>query len=173
MDATGALRRHGARLLLCVIATVLPAAAPGALEVSEHPGVTVVIANLRSGDGQVRIALWNDPESFATEGTALAEASQEARPGEVRFTFHDLPPGRYGVVGYHDENGNGAFDQTWIGLPDEGLGFSNGAWIGFGAPSFEEAAVEITRSQPVIGISLRYPGGAPAPAAAESRDKYR
>ncbi len=74
-------------------------------------------------------------------------ASQAARPGEARFTFRGLPPGRYAVVGYHDENGNGAFDQTWIGLPEEGLGFSNGAWIGFSAPSFAEAAVEITQTQ--------------------------
>ena len=115
-----------------------------------------MIANLRSGDGQIRIALWDDPETFATDDTALADANQAARPGEVRFTFQGLPPGRYAVVGYHDENGNGGFDQTWIGLPDEGLGFSNGAWIGFGPPAFDEAAVEISADAQVIVVTLRY-----------------
>ena len=158
MNFSGANLRHAAGVLLCAFAVALPARAPEAMEV---PELTVVIANLRSGDGQVRIALWNDPETFATEDTALAEASQAAGPGEARFTFQDLPPGRYAVVGYHDENGNGGFDQTWIGLPDEGLGFSNGAWIGFGAPSFEEAAVEITQTQRVIVVNLRYPGSPP------------
>ncbi len=158
MNFSGAILRHAAGVLLCAFAIALPAVAPEALEV---PELTVVIANLRSGDGQIRIALWNDPETFATEDTALAEASQAARPGEARFIFPGLPPGRYAVVGYHDENGSGAYDQTWIGLPDEGLGFSNGAWIGFGAPSFEEAAVEITQTQRVIVVNLRYRGGAP------------
>ncbi len=167
-NATAAIRRHGAYVLLCAVALVLPAAGPQALEVPVVPGLTIVVGNLRSGEGQIRVALWSDPATFATEDTALAEGNQDARPGEVRFTFPDLPPGRYAVVSYHDENGNGAFDQTLIGLPDEGLGFSNGAWIGLGAPSFEEAAVEITRTQRVITINLRYPSGASGPAPKQS-----
>jgi uncharacterized protein (DUF2141 family) len=163
-NATAAIRRRGAYLLLCALAVVLPAAAPEAMEVPVVPGLTIVVGNLRSGEGQIRVALWNDPATFATEDTALAEADQNARPGEVRFTFPNLPPGRYAVASYHDENGNGAFDQTLIGLPDEGLGFSNGAWIGLGAPSFEEAAVEITRTQRIIAVNLRYRSGAPGPA---------
>jgi len=153
-----AIQRHAAGVLLCAFAIAFPADVLEALEESE---LTVVIANLRSGDGQIRIALWDDPETFATDDTALAEANQAARQGEVRITIQGLPPGRYAVIGYHDENGNGGFDQTWIGLPDEGLGFSNGAWIGFGAPSFEEAAVEITQTQRVIRVNLRYPVGTP------------
>ena len=158
MKTAGAILRHAVGVLLCASAAAFPAVAPKA---SEDLELTVVIANLRSGDGRIRIALWDDPETFATDDTALAEANQAARPGEVRFIFPGLPPGHYAVVGYHDENGNGGFDQTWIGLPDEGLGFSNGAWIGFGAPSFEDAAVEITQSQRVIHVNLRYPGGTP------------
>ncbi len=170
-NPTGAIGRHAAQALLCAlaVAVVLPAAAPEAQEVPEVPGLTVVIGNLRSGEGRIRVALWRDPATFATENTALVEADQNARPGAVRFSFPGLPPGRYAVASYHDENGNGAFDQTLIGLPDEGLGFSNGAWIGLGAPSFEEAAVEITRTQRIITVSLRYRSGATGPGPAESR----
>ncbi len=87
---------------------------------------------------------------------ARCASPSRARPGEVRFTIPGLAPGRYAVASYHDENGNGKFDQTWIGLPDEGLGFSNGAWIGFGAPAFDEAAVEISEKNRVIAVTLRY-----------------
>ncbi len=90
MNFSGANLRHAAGVLFCAFAIALPAGAPEAMEL---PELTVVIANLRSGDGQIRIALWNDPETFATEDTALAEASQSARPGDVRFTFQSLPPG--------------------------------------------------------------------------------
>ena len=70
--------------------------------------------------------------------------------------FKDLKPGRYALAVYHDENGNGEFDRTWIGLPAEGLGFSNGAWIGLGPPSFEEAAVTLKGQEQTIVIALRY-----------------
>ncbi len=168
-NAPGAIRRHGAYVLLCALTVVLPAATPEALVPPVVPGLTIVVGNLRSGAGQIRGALWSDPETFATKDTALAEADQNARPGQVQFTFPNLPPGRYAVASYHDENGDGAFDQTLIGLPDEGLGFSNGAWIGLGAPSFEEAAVEITRTQRVITVNLRYRSGASGPAPTANR----
>ncbi len=93
MNFSGANLRHASGVLLCAFAIALPTVAPEALEV---PELTVVIANLRSGDGQIRIALWNDPETFATEDTALAEANQAARQGEVRFTFQGLDPGQNG-----------------------------------------------------------------------------
>ncbi len=118
--------------------------------------VTIVVDNLRSARGRVRIALWSRPDGFSDVDAAIVEAGQPARPGEVRFTIPGLAPGSYAVASYHDENGNGEFDQTWIGLPDEGLGFSNGAWIGFGPPAFDEAAVEISADARVIVVTLRY-----------------
>ena len=130
-----------------------PAAALAAMDGLE---VTIVIDNLRSARGQVRIALWAGPEGFTDADAAIVETGQPARSGAVRFTIPGLAPGRYAVASYHDENGNGKFDQTWIGLPDEGLGFSNGAWIGFGAPGFDEAAVEISTKNRVIVVTLRY-----------------
>ncbi len=126
---------------------------PGAMESLD---LIIVVENLRSAQGRVQVALWLGPEGFATDEAALVEAGQPAKPGQVRFTVPGLAPGRYAVAGYHDENGNGAFDQTWIGLPDEGLGFSNGAWIGLGPPAFDEAAVEVTQEARVIVVSLRY-----------------
>ena len=70
MNYSGAILRHTAGMLLCAFAIAFPSAAPVALEA---PELIVVIAKLRSGDGQIRIALWNDPETFATDDTALAE----------------------------------------------------------------------------------------------------
>lgn len=118
--------------------------------------VTVVVDDLRNDLGWVRIALWSGPEGFTDSDSAIVKAKKRARPGAVRFTIQGLAPGQYAVASYHDENGNGEFDQTWIGLPDEGLGFSNGAWIGFGPPDFEEAAVEVGADDPIIMVTLRY-----------------
>jgi uncharacterized protein (DUF2141 family) len=153
------LRRMGFALLSAawVAGPAAPLAAMDGLPaVMDGLEVTIVIDNLRSALGQVRIALWAGPEGFTDADAAIVETGQPARSGEVRFTIPGLAPGRYAVASYHDENGNGKFDQTWIGLPDEGLGFSNGAWIGFGAPAFDEAAVEISEKNRVIAVTLRY-----------------
>ncbi len=140
--------------------------APVALDSLE---ITIVVDQLRSARGRVRVALWAGPEGFTDADAAIAKADQPAQAGVVRFSIPGLAPGRYAVASYHDENGNGEFDQTWIGLPDEGLGFSNGAWIGLGPPSFEEAEVEITATQSIITVSLRYPSSAPARSRATDR----
>jgi len=146
------IRRFAIALSICawIAGPATPLAAADGLD------VTIVVDNLRSAKGWVQIALWFGPKGFTDADAAIAQAKQRARPGAVRFTIPGLAPGRYAVASYHDENGNDEFDQTWIGLPDEGLGFSNGAWIGFGAPGFEEAAVEIGADDPTIMVSLRY-----------------
>ena len=126
-------------------------------------GLTVVIEKLRSSAGIVHLALWDSAEGFTDTDLALTLREQPAAPGQVRFYLGDLKPGLYAIATYHDENGNGEFDQTWIGWPDEGLGFSNGAWIGLGAPSFEEAAFVVHSKSQVIAVGLRYPASGPAP----------
>jgi uncharacterized protein (DUF2141 family) len=123
---------------------------------SETIDITVVVENLRSGDGDVRVALWSRPDGFTDPKAAVAEAGQKAHSGQVAFTFKGLTPGRYAVASFHDENGNGSFDRTFIGLPKEGLGFSNGARVNLGPPTFDAAAVEVARATQVLVVRLRY-----------------
>ena len=119
-------------------------------------GITVVVENLRSDKGNVRVALWSDADGFTEPEAAVAETGKKAQIGRVTFLFTGLPPGRYAIASFHDENGNGDFDRTLLGLPKEGLGFSNGAWINFGPPAFDEAAVEVIFPNQVIVVKLRY-----------------
>lgn len=118
--------------------------------------LTVVVENLRSADGQVRVALWSKADGFTKPEAAIAETGQKAQIGRVTFRFAGLPTGRYAIVGFHDENGNGDLDRTVLGFPKEGLGFSNDAWISLGPPAFDEAAVEIEMPNQVVVVTLRY-----------------
>ncbi len=135
------------------------AAAPAAVATTSGPSgaLDVVVENLRNDHGVVRLALWNGPEGFTEREAAIIILHRPSANTQVRFSIPDLPPGRYALAGYHDENGNDRFDQTWIGWPDEGLGFSNGAWIGIlGAPSFKAAAIDVAAGTQTIVIALRY-----------------
>jgi uncharacterized protein (DUF2141 family) len=75
--------------------------------------------------------------------------------GETPVVFNDLPPGEYAAAVFHDENSSGAFDTNFLGLPEEGYGFSNGTRAGFGPPSFDEAAVAVT-SEAVTEVEMTY-----------------
>jgi len=70
--------------------------------------------------------------------------------------FTDLAPGAYAVAAYHDENGNGEFDQGFLGLPLEGYGFSRDASGFLSAPSFSSAAVLLEEGGKTIRIRLSY-----------------
>jgi len=144
------LRSTAALALVFVVVAVSPAKPMSSAD------VTVVVENLRSADGDVRIALWSAADGFTEADSVVAETKQKAQFGRVIFRLAGLPTGRYAVVSYHDENGNGDFDRTFLGLPKEGLGFSNGAWISLGPPAFDEAAVDVEAPNEVIVVKLRY-----------------
>ena len=71
-------------------------------------------------------------------------------------TFEDLAPGTYAVAVYHDENGNGEFDQGLFGIPLEGYAFSMGARAFFGPPSFERAAFAVAAAGTTVTIAMTY-----------------
>jgi len=71
-------------------------------------------------------------------------SSRQAVTGStMHLTIKDIKPGKYAIAGYHDTNKNHKLDKNFIGMPTEQIGFSNGAKIGFGPPSFEEAQINI------------------------------
>ena len=157
------MRHRRYRALACAAATVL--AAFGWSHSARAAELSVVAEKLRSLEGWVHLALWDRADGFTEAESALIRTELPVTAGRVRFDLGDLEPGRYAVVIFHDENGNGAFDRTWIGLPAEGLGFSNGAWIGLGPPSFKEAAFELSQDPQEVVVSLRYPEDDPAERA--------
>ena len=150
------LRRLGRLLFAGLLAA---AGGSSALATDHAPAgeLTVIVENLRSDKGLVRVALWKDEKSFTKPEAAIAKLKAVPKGGAVSFTFAGLASGRYALATFHDENANGKLDKTWIGWPKEGLGFSNGAWISLaGAPPFKAAAVTVEAGATSIVIPLKY-----------------
>jgi len=95
-------------------------------------------------------------DSFSEFTADLMSRTVEARPGTLNVTFENLPPGRYVVTAYHDENDNDEFDTNFLGLPEEGYGFSNDAPVTLGPPSFNEAAVSVRDDVGETILSMTY-----------------
>ena len=66
-----------------------------------------------------------------------------------------LPPGRYAVSLFHDQNSNARLD-TFLGVPREGFGFSRNPVIRFGAPKFDSVDIELTPGFTRMSIHMQY-----------------
>ena len=120
--------------------------------------LAIEVRGIRSGDGRLLVAV-HGPESSATFPAAdgvVAGLHQRARAGTLRFVLRDLPPGRYAVNAFHDENDNDELDTNLVGIPSEGYGFANDPGAVFGPPSFEAAAVTVGDMSEDAVLTLSY-----------------
>jgi uncharacterized protein (DUF2141 family) len=128
----------------------------------------ISVDGIRSTEGSVVIGLYDSPATFAR---AMVPADgfliDPARFGAVvlranaalksTVIFGNLDPGRYAVIAFHDENGNGELDRNFLDVPTEPYGFSNAAQPRFRPPTFDEAAITLAGGDSAIRITLVLP----------------
>ncbi|KZX51211.1 DUF2141 domain-containing protein [Stutzerimonas frequens] len=116
----------------------------------------VTLNGLQHDRGQVAVAVYSDAKSFRKDNQAFTARKAKAEAGTVTVTFDDVPPGRYAVLAYHDENDNGRLDLRFGMFPTEGYGLSNNPKV-MGPPSFEDSAFAVTAEDPAqIELKMRY-----------------
>ncbi len=123
------------------------------------PGIHVNILKIAHSTGKVACALFESPEGFPREflQSATNIAMLEIRETEARCHFLDIPPGTYALAVIHDENLDGELATNWLGVPEEGYGFSNKAKVSLaGAPSFKEASFAYEGQDLEMTIRLHY-----------------
>jgi len=130
----------------------------GALPIAavQAADLTVDVDNLRNSLGRVFITVFNDRAAWLDATRTFADTSVASVRGRVTVTFKELPPGRYAVVTFHDENNNGRFDQNFLGLPLEGYAFSQNVRPFLSAPRFDAAAVELGGEDVETAIHMVY-----------------
>lgn len=120
--------------------------------------IDVVVDGLRNGDGLLAITLCADnSRKFLVKHGSLYVGRVDAKAGTTAGCIFVPRPGVYAIAIYHDENGDGKFDRTGIGLPAEGYGFSNNPSTLAGLPTFKSVRLNIPRSGLVTRIHLKYP----------------
>lgn len=129
--------------LLGALAVTSAAAADLVVEVSGH----------KPAGGKVRVALYNDSNSFPR--TPLRGVEGEGGQEPVVLTFKDVPPGTYALSVYQDENGNEKLDRGMFRVPKEPYGFSRDARGDKGPPEFRDAQIEVSDPSTKTAIKLR------------------
>lgn len=126
-------------------------AAPARAE--DGTALEVVVAGVRSAQGQVRVAVCTQAEFLQPH--CRLHASAPSRTGSTVVRVTGIPPGTYAVQAWHDANDDGVIDRNFLGLPTEDLGFSRDAPMRFGPPRFDDAAVRIEPGGGRITLTLR------------------
>ncbi len=119
--------------------------------------LTVVVHNVRSGEGQVMLGVFDNASSFpknVARGLQVAAAARDAS-GRVTLVVRNLPPGSYALSAYHDLDANGRLNNNLLGLPSEPYGFSNNARGTLGPPSFQAAAFVVPEEGLTIELRVQ------------------
>lgn len=128
--------------------------AAGAVRADESR-LQVTLQGVRDGQGQLRVSLYRDVDSFRKEDRAFRVLSVPAAPGDARLAFDALPPGRYALMAYHDANGDAKLNLRLGMFPTEGYGLSNNPQV-VGPPRFADSAFDVSGPETSVNISISY-----------------
>jgi uncharacterized protein (DUF2141 family) len=103
----------------------------------------VKVTMVKSTNGEVGCALFNNATGFPNANAAMSAQRQAPGTDSVVCRFTDIKPGPYAVAVSHDLNGNRRTDTNLLGIPTEDWGVSNNVRPNLRAPTFDEARFEV------------------------------
>ena len=136
------------------IGWVLIAVASQAAQANEST-VDIDLAGLRSQRGSVHVCLTRKPAHFPDCKSDPAALRGSAAAGKAHLHLDHVPPGRYAIAVFHDENSNRNLDK-FAGIPKEGFAFSRNPSIKFRAPRFQEVAIDLTPGANLARLKMHY-----------------
>jgi len=114
------------------------------------------VVNIKANKGMILVLIFKSSDGFPEE---IKKAVKSLRIPVKNFSanviIEDLPPGKYAVSLFHDEDGDGKLKKNSVGFPIERYGFSNNPTLFFGPPSFSKCAFSVGSSPVLIEISLK------------------
>jgi uncharacterized protein (DUF2141 family) len=128
-------------------------ALPLLLGASGGAPIEVAVTDVRSDKGLVRVSVC--PQANFMKDCPWT-GSAPARKGAVAVTVRGVPPGHYAVQVFHDEDGDGKLGANFIGIPREGIGFSNDAMPRLMRPRFDRAAFDHGGDAQRVPVKVRY-----------------
>jgi uncharacterized protein (DUF2141 family) len=140
--------------MLEAIIVVCLAHATAADVMCQSASLTVVVSNVRSASGVLRVTLFTRERDYMKDFTNARVV--KAAVGEVTVSFDSPAPGYCAVTVFHDENNNGKLDSNFFRMPREGVGFSNDASATFGPPSWAKAKFSVAGRSTTTQIALKY-----------------
>ena len=106
------------------------------------------INNLQSNNGPLYIRILDEDENPVIVGTSTVVNYSS------KISFDSIPPGKYAIQFFHDENENQKMDFSLIGIPKEKFGSSNNVKPVLGPPKFKKMLFNLTQNKKVIMVPV-------------------
>lgn len=123
---------------------------------TQAQNVQLTITNLKSTDGQILVAVFKDQQGFKEEKPVSRHRFPKSSltNGTLKVLL-DLPPGTYGLALVDDTNKNGKMDKNMLGIPKEGVAFSNFYLSGMSKPTFNDFKFEVKGASVSLDCKMR------------------
>jgi uncharacterized protein (DUF2141 family) len=127
---------------------VLTFAAPCEVFAATPGEINVDMAGFRSDRGRAYVALWRSAKHFpGTPPAGTATRVVVVLHGAARARFAAVEPGSFAITVFHDEDGDQELGENFLGIPNEGIGFSRNVRPRFRAPRYREAELVLQPSE--------------------------
>ena len=136
-------------IAIAFAALALPAAA------ESEGSIDIDVSGLRSAHGMIHACLTRKPAHFPDCKSDPAALRSSAPASTHHLKIDHVPPGRYAIAVFHDQNSNRNLDK-FAGIPKEGFAFSRNPSIRFRAPRFEEVAIELAPGVTQVRLKMHY-----------------
>ncbi len=115
----------------------------------------IQFTGMRTLNGQILLNIFNEKKDFPDSNKkAYRYAILVLATNKTQITIKDLPYGTYAIAVLHDENSSLNVEKNGLGIPREGVAFSQNAFHAMRAPSFDECAFSL--DQPVLKMKLKF-----------------
>lgn len=151
-----AARRTCAALSVLAI-VVMGSCAACSAQATQGPDLQLKVQLPANAHGSVAYAVFNSREGFPSDKRKAVRHGFAAESNSGQSVLIDagpLPPGRYAVAVYLDENGNRKLDVGLFGIPKEPVGASNNPHARFGPPNFDACAFQLGADDVTLTINL-------------------
>ncbi|TVQ45375.1 MAG: DUF2141 domain-containing protein [Gloeocapsa sp. DLM2.Bin57] len=120
--------------------------------------LTVEVSGFRKIKGNLCVALFDNPDSYNDKSNLqpIRSSCLLLVDDPQNLTFSELPYGSYAIAVFHDENEDFQLNTNFLGIPKEGMGFSNNPSIWKGGPDYEAMKFDFTPEQSTIAIKIKY-----------------
>ena len=112
---------------------------------SELIDLKVTITNIKEIKGDIKIKVFNNPDSFPRKGKPYKIYSQKVRTKIVTVVLKDYTKGKYAISIYHDVNSDHECNMNFLGIPTESFAFSRNFKPKLSGPTFEDCYIDANK----------------------------
>ena len=139
-----------------MFAAVAPAGFYAQAAENQDGAITIRADGLRNSKGDVVCTLCSSAEGYPGDCKHKVTVKASIVGDHADCVFPHKAPGYYGATIFHDEDGDGKFKRSALGIPKEGFGFSNNYRPKFRAPTWDEGKFHFAGGDKTITINMIY-----------------